>query len=76
MVSVLAKDLTKRALTVSREVISFGKTARLVSPRYTRNTRPKGCKFLSRDVIPSENVSCFIFLGCKFLAAGDASEKI
>ena len=42
MVSVLAKDLTKRALTVSREVISFGKTALLVSPRYTRNTRPRG----------------------------------
>ena len=42
MVRVLAKDLTKRALTVSKEVISLGKTARLVSPRYTKNTRPKG----------------------------------
>ena len=42
IVKARPKDLTKSALTVSTVVISFGSKARLVSPLYTRNTRPRG----------------------------------
>lgn len=39
--SCLGKLRTKRALTVSMLVISFGRSARFVSFLYCRNTRPK-----------------------------------
>lgn len=41
MVTLSGNDRTKRARTVSRVVISFGKAAFLVSSLYTKNTKPE-----------------------------------
>lgn len=40
MLKCCENERTKRARTVSRVVISFGKSARFVSFRYCRNTSP------------------------------------